>query len=187
MKMQPKCRQNDLVIQQSDGEILIYDLNSHRAFCLNEASALVWQACDGKNTISDISQTVSKKLETTVGDDFVWLALERLKKEDLITNSEEIKPNFNGLSRREVIKKIGFSSMVALPVIASLVAPLAIHAASSACPVSTFCTCFGSFTVGQTCGALLAGCPTPGCTACQVTQTCIPQEVGPPACNGFCQ
>ena len=186
MKIQPKCRQNDLVIQHLNGEVLIYDLAVHRAFCLNEASALVWQACNGQNTISDISHAVSKNLKTTVGDDFVWLALERLKKEDLITDGDEIKPDFNGLSRREVIKRIGLSSMVALPMIASLVAPSAIHAASTNCPTSTFCTCFGSFTVGQTCGGLLAGCPSPGCTDCRVTQACIPQEVGPPACNGFC-
>ncbi len=133
MNLKPQGRQKDIVIQELNGEVLIYDLSLNKAFCLNQASALVWEACDGKQTISEITQIVSKKLKSPINEDFVWLALDRLKKENLIVNSEEITPDFNGLSRREVIKRIGFSSMVALPMITSLVAPSAIHAQSNTC------------------------------------------------------
>ena len=227
-------------------EILIYDLSSNRAFCLNRGSALVWQACNGEREISEISREISKTLDTSVDDDFVWLALDRLKTENLLADAEEIPVNFNGFSRREIIKRIGFSSMVALPAITSLVAPSAVHAQSGACggscqcsgllstvsvcppgfaecaqgcncvianqqtdcfsvegvfacngtcssqtPTPTCptsspgdCACFGNFSINQTCpGVQCAG----GCTACRVTQACVPQEVGPPACNGVCQ
>ncbi len=54
------------------------------------------------------------------------------------------------------------------------------------CPPSSpgDCTCFGNFSIGQTCPGVQC---TTGCSACRVTNTCFPQEVGPPACNGVCQ
>jgi hypothetical protein len=45
----------------------------------------------------------------------------------------EITPPFDRVSRREVIRRIGTASLVALPVIVSLVAPSAVHAQST-CP-----------------------------------------------------
>lgn len=246
MKSYPKSRQHNIVTQELNGEILIYDLSLNKAFCLNRASALVWEAADGEKTIPEIIEIVSKKLNSPINENYIWLALDRLKKENLLVNGDEITPTYNGLSRREVIKSIGFSSMVAIPMITSLVAPSAVHAQSNTCgtpcqcsgllapvtvcppnfadcpqncqfcnisvngcfnsgdgviacngtcsnqsaqptcPPSTpgDCTCFGSFSIGQTCPGVQ--CPG-GCTACRVTQTCIPQEVGPPACNGVCQ
>ena len=46
-RIAPKARKENLVVQESNGEVLIYDLDTNKAFCLNETSALVWQACDG--------------------------------------------------------------------------------------------------------------------------------------------
>lgn len=117
----PLSRKEDLVIQDMNGEILIYDLRENKAFCLNETSALVWQACDGNNSVAEIGKQVGS-------EDVVWLALDELKKERLIETAHVSK--FNGMSRRDVIKKIGIGSMIALPVVASLVAPTAAHAAS---------------------------------------------------------
>lgn len=250
MKNMPQSRQQNIVVQELKGELLIYDLSLNKAFCLNQSSAVVWQLCDGEKSIPEIAKIVGGKLKSEINDDFIWLALDRLKKENLIANPEEISSNFNGLSRRQVIKRIGFSSMVALPLITSLVAPSAVHAQSgtcggtcqcsgllmnvsvcpsdsgatadcpvgcngfcvipeggcvqgegtifcngtcsnsstpgSTCPVSTpgDCSCFGSFSINQTCAGVQ--CPG-GCSACRVTQACVPQEVGPPACNGVCQ
>ena len=186
MKLHPKARQNDIVIKELEGEILIYDLNSKKVFCLNEASALIWQACDGKRSVSEITNVISKKLKTEVNEDLVWLALDRLKKENLITNSDDIIGNFNGLSRREVIKKIGFSSMVAIPIITSIVAPTAVQAATLTCPPSTpgDCTCSG-VPVGSSCSTLQ--CPS-GCSSCRVTQPCFPApDTNISTCPGICQ
>lgn len=129
--MKPTARKDDLVIQELDGETLVYDLRANKALCLNKTSALIWSACDGNKTVSEIKNTISKKLDSSVSDDLIWLALDQLKKEKLITNGEEIVSKFNGLSRREVIKKVGLASLVALPIVASLVAPPAALAAPS--------------------------------------------------------
>jgi len=85
-----------------------------------------------------------------------------LKKENLIEGSDDLAPSFAGLDRREVIKKIGAGSILALPVIASLIAPTPIHAASS-CASSSSCTCTtpSNHMLGGTCVAtILSACPS---------------------------
>ncbi len=145
----PKARKENLVVQELDGEVLIYDLNTNKAFCLNEASALVWQACDGNKDVSEIRKSLGKQLNSTVNDDFVWLALDQLKKENLIENKDEIVADFNGMSRREVIRKVGFASVVALPLISSMIAPTAISA-QSVRPSPGTCEPGGSGTTNKT-------------------------------------
>jgi hypothetical protein len=45
----PISRQNNIVTQEVESELLIYDLVENKAFCLNETSAFVWQNCDGNS------------------------------------------------------------------------------------------------------------------------------------------
>ena len=124
----PLAKRDNIVIQKTGEDVLIYDLGDNKAFCLNETSALIWQMCDGTKTVSEIGDAVSSELRFEVKDEFVWLALDQLKKEDLISNNYE--SIFAGMSRREAIRKVGFASMIALPIVVSLVAPSAISAAS---------------------------------------------------------
>jgi hypothetical protein len=119
----PVGRKSDLIVQEHDKEILIYDLQTNQAFCLNETSSNIWRACDGTRSIAEIANSHG-------GEDVVWLALRDLKENRLLEDSTEIPNRFHGMSRREVIKKVGLGTMVALPVIASLIAPTAAHAAS---------------------------------------------------------
>lgn len=126
----PTARKSDIVMQEIDGETLIYDLISNKAFNLNHTSAMVWTLCDGTRTAADIAKNMSGRLDSVVNEDFVWLALEQLKKDNLLEDSTEIIVPFEGLSRREVIRKVGLASLVALPVVASLVAPTAVQAQS---------------------------------------------------------
>lgn len=129
----PRSRQDNIVIQEFDNEILIYDLNQNKAYCLNETSAMVWQKCDGSKSVSEISRILTEKLKSNVSEDIVWLAVSQFKKDKLLGNNEEIFSDFDGLSRREIVKRIGFASMVALPVISAVVAPTALHAQSGPC------------------------------------------------------
>jgi hypothetical protein len=124
----PVSRKDDIIVQELKGEVLIYDLKINKAYCLNETSAIVWQLCDGNNSVADITKKFSKELNSPVTEDFVWLALDQLKQENLLSNSEEIVPEFNGMSRREVIRKVGLGTMVAIPIVAGLVAPTAAQA-----------------------------------------------------------
>lgn len=118
-------------MQEFENEVLIYDLNINKAFCLNQTSALVYQLADGTKTVSEISELMSKRLKTLVSEDLVWLALDGLKKDNLLENADEVFKHFTGLTRREVVKRVGLASMVMLPLITSVVAPKAAMAQSS--------------------------------------------------------
>lgn len=168
-KNNPTARQTDILVQEHKDEVLIYDLQIHKAYCLNKTSALVYQLCDGNNSISNIKELISKKLKQPVTEDLVWLALDQLKEDNLLSKSNELEIKFNGLSRREVIKKVGLASMVAVPFISSLVAPPAISAQSagvcpslSPCPTSIPsgcpCTLNCSNCVGGACNTITGRC-----------------------------
>lgn len=170
----PKSRKDNLVVQEIDGEVLIYDLQNDKALCLNLTSALVWQACDGSKNVAEISEWVGEKLNSANNEDLVWLALDQLKKEKLIENGAELNSHFEGLSRREVVKKIGLSSMIAIPVVASLVAPVA-AATSSICGMlssvaactptaNTNCPTTNQRAMGCRCGSPAGATPSQCCS-----------------------
>lgn len=184
MKNHPKARQSNIVVQSFEKEILIYDLQINKAYCLNETSALVWQLCDGENTISDISQKISGKLKTNVPEEFVWLALDGLKKDNLLEKSHSFEIKFNGSNRREIIKKVGLTSMIALPLIVSVVAPSASMAQSGGSPAGPL-PLFSACTTALQCAS--RACSGGGCclsfgqqTSCSPATGCANNE----CCSG---
>lgn len=128
----PMARQNGLVVQEMSDEVLVYDLDTNKAHCLNGSAAMVWKSCDGSNTVADIVKQFESNGNGKVTEDFVWLAIDQLNDNNLLEG--KVAPRFVGQSRRQVLKTIGLASMVALPVIASLVAPQsALGSVSCAC------------------------------------------------------
>lgn len=125
----PAARTAGIVVQDSSDEVLVYDMESDKAHCLNQTAAAVWKACDGKTSVNDIAEIISSNAGQRVPEDLVWLAIDQLSESNLLERS--VTSKFAGESRRSVIKKIGFASMVALPVIASLVAPKSVMASAS--------------------------------------------------------
>ncbi len=99
MNYKPSARKSDIVVQDSVNETLIYDLKSNKAFCLNETSTLVWQLCDGRNLVSEISDAMSVQLKTLVSEDIVWLAVDQISKDGLLENGDAINNHFSGLSK----------------------------------------------------------------------------------------
>ena len=166
----PIARRGNIVIQKLDGETLVYDLKENKAFCLNETSALAWELCDGTRTPLEMSDEMSGRLKTLVGENFINLALDQLSKDGLLENGGG---NYlEGVSRRELIRKVGFGSVVALPVISSLVAPTALMAQSvcmpgaggieSACANDSDCN-------SCNCMGIIPGTPNPACCIAGLT------------------
>jgi hypothetical protein len=125
----PTARKNGLVVQEMPDEVLVYDLDSNKAHCLNQTAASVWKSCDGKTSVADIAEVLASNTGSRISEDLVWLAIDQLSENNLL--EQQIRADFAGRSRREVIKKIGLASVIAIPVIASLVAPQSALAASS--------------------------------------------------------
>ncbi len=153
----PSARKAGLVIQEALDELLVYDMETNKAHCLNKTAAYVWQACNGSRNVSEIAEYVGSLAGEKVSDDLVWLAIDQLNENDLLEKAVEAE--LIGMTRRDVIKKIGLTSMVALPVIASLVAPPTAMA-------STSCNCISDLACQSSPNI---GCPA---TTCNSTGLC---------------
>ena len=127
MKTLPKFRSKEVLTQNAGKELLIYDLTIDKAYSLNETLTVIYQACDGITTLDELK---NKYLFT---DDAVFLAIDELKRANLLENSKNIPLNFAGLSRREAIKRVGLASMLAIPLITGLSVPTAAQTASGRC------------------------------------------------------
>ncbi len=146
MKLMLKARTNNILVQQLKDETLVYDLLNNKALLLNETAALIWKMCDGIRTVNEISGEMSEQLKTSISNDFIWLALDQLNKDGLLENEKNNIKHLESFSRREVIRKVGFASVVALPIVSSLIAPNVTMAQSllpnnSACVPSTPSQC----------------------------------------------
>ncbi|MBX7173256.1 MAG: hypothetical protein K1X72_19965 [Pyrinomonadaceae bacterium] len=165
----PPARTADIVMQELEKEILVYDLKVNKAFNLNETSAIIYSACNGKTTFDEL------KAEHKFTDDLIYLALDGLKKVNLL--DEDYNSPFINISRRTAVRQVGLATMIALPFIASLTAPTAAHAASCTARI---------LTDPQNCGACGRVCSnnhifSPTCSGGICDGTC---NTGWEDCNG---
>lgn len=169
----PVARQRDILVQSIENEVLVYDLKTNKALCLNITSAAIWQFCNGKNSIADIASHFQTQSNQPVPVELVEITLEKLSKENLLENYQPANL-MNKKSRREMIRKVGLATAMALPIITSIVAPSAVAAASCAaglvfCPASSpfgFPVPAGCYDVQN--GYTVPSFPPPivGCTFC---------------------
>ena len=69
----------------------------------------------------------------------IWLAIDQLNEKNLLT--EEMPRKYEGQNRRQVLKKIGLASVIALPIVASITAPSAALAVACSGIVTTCIGC----------------------------------------------
>lgn len=169
---QPLARQEGLIVQELPDEVLVYDASNDKAHSLNHSAALVWKHCDGKTEVADIVKIVAKELNAPVKDEFVWLALDQLEKEALLEQKAEFSLKNLGVSRREAIKRIGLASVVALPIVTSLLNPMSAKAGVCNEP------CVQGQPTPGLCGTPTA--PTTNCRAiCSSANVCLPNPTTP--------
>ena len=154
----PKARSKDLVVQEMLDEVLIYDLIANEAHCLNKTAAFVWSRCSGDASIADIARSIEKEFGHPVDDNFVRLALSQLSDKNLVVDGDLASTPLP--SRRELIKKIGLATAIALPFVASLVAPKNAFASISSCVCTSPVRC-----ARPECGSA---------TFCSVNGICVP-------------
>lgn len=148
LNQRPSARRDGIVVQETPNEILVFDIETNKAHCLNETSAFVWKACDGINSVADITEALGKQKGKIIDENLIWLAIDQLSENNLL--AEKISTNVNSQTRREVIKKIGLAAVIALPIVSSLVAPTAALAAT--CSGANGSACVGNGNAGICCG-----------------------------------
>ncbi len=159
----PAARQDDLVVEGFLDEVLVYDLQRHRAHCLNRTAALVWQNCDGRTTVAELAEVVASELEIPANEAMVWMALNRLSKARLLQEPVIPPGTPPTYSRRAVMQTLGSVAKISLilPVVHSIVTPFAAQAQS--CLANNACS-------GQ-----------PNCIPCHPNAGCAKR-----CCNGKC-
>ena len=138
--IQPRARKADLIVKEMPDEVLVYDLVRDKAHCLNRTAALVWNYCDGKTSVEEMTGRLNKELQAPIDERVVWLALNQLDKNHLLEESVASPPAMAGINRREVIRALGVAAIVAVPVITSIVAPTPAQAATGLPPGSACCS-----------------------------------------------
>jgi hypothetical protein len=163
--MKPARRTEGLVVTELVGELLVYDLEHHRAHCLNPAAAVVFRHCDGTRSVAELAALLESELGVPADPDCVWLALDGLGKARLLRQRVSRPPEASRLSRRELVRRVGIAAL--LPAVTSVLAPTPAQAAatcvsscvgkpfgtpcSSTAPANCLCTCDGV-------GACIGGC-----------------------------
>jgi coenzyme PQQ synthesis protein D (PqqD) len=129
----PRARVDGLVVRQLDDETLVYDRERDKAHCLNHTAALVWKHCDGKSTAEQTAAFLQQQLSHQVDVDFVWLAIKQLQSFHLLDNDGGLKAALPSVSRRSLLVRYAPAAL-ALPLIISIVAPVAAQNGSCANP-----------------------------------------------------
>ena len=145
----PVARKDGLLVRELPGEVLVYDAETKEAHCLNDTAASVWKQCDGRTSVPEIAANLSATLGAAVDEDIVWLALEDLWQRNLLVG-DPASTDEAAMSRLQLLRRTGIAAAVAVPLVMSVVAPTAAHAASCI-PSGQSCT------QGQTC------CPNTPC------------------------
>ena len=139
----PRAKRSKLVVRELADETLVYEVEGHRAHCLNRTAALVWGFCDGRNTVSRIAEKVGERLCARVPEEVVRLALEQLADRELLAPGEVTPALGNAVSRRTMMRRLGLAAAVALPLVTSIISPTPVMAQSpcteTSCPPGTTC------------------------------------------------
>ena len=182
----PLARTKDLVVKEMSDEVLVYDLKSHKAHCLNWTAALVWKHCLGQRTVADITRLIAQEQHVAVDEGAVWLALQRLSRADLLEEPVALPTGSPRFGRREAMRQMGLGTAIAVPIVMSIIAPTA----EAACTVGA---------PGTVCPAPAGGVGSPGivptavcCSTCcsdgSPSRCVTPGLVAPGgACNRGCQ
>jgi hypothetical protein len=151
-------RRDGIVVRELADEVLVYDLVTHRAHCLNAVAGHVFKRCDGRTSMSAIARSLHEELGAPVDEAWVGLALDQLREAGLL-RSPDSPGTAGGWSRREMVAKAGLGMAILLPAVVSILAPTPAEAAatcvkdctgqpfgtpcSSTAPSNCLCSCDG--------------------------------------------
>ena len=165
----PLARSADLIVEELDGQVLVYDERTFEAHCLTPAAAEVWHACDGRTGRQQL--VAQLKLDTAT----VERALDELEACGLLDGIHS-----PGVTRREVtarFAKAGAVAAAATPLIYSIVSPTAAAAQS----ITAECQAVNAL-AGHDCGSK---CPPNSTVVCHCASIgngmcCCCHGPGPP-------
>lgn len=140
--MGPRARSAGLIVRDLAGEVIVYDLESHRAHCLNPTAAAVFRHCDGRHSPPDLAAALGEETGTSPDDNVVRLALEQLGTAGLLEPGQSADPATGRDPEdppRRAALRAGLGAAALLPFVTSLLVPTPAEAANTCIPVEA-CT-----------------------------------------------
>jgi hypothetical protein len=142
----PAARSDELLIQPVGDETVIYDKVSKEAHCLKPLAAVVFDHSDGQATVGEIALIAAQRLGEEVRDADVSEAVAQLESLGLLDTVLIVRSgdrlagsNGNGVSRRDMIRRVGFAGAGAA-VATTLVTSIFPAGALAASGLPTGCT-----------------------------------------------
>jgi hypothetical protein len=131
-----RLQSKKLIREELPDELMIFDPERNKAFCLNQTASFVWKQADGKTSVTEIAKRLAQHLDKPVNEQVVWFALDMLSQDGMLASAPILPPLESGVTRRKLLQKMGVGAM-ALPAVTVLfVSPAKAHA-SSAPPAPT--------------------------------------------------
>src|SRR5581483_1616438 len=113
--MRPLARTADLLTEELDDELLVYDQDRDTACRLNATAAIVWRSADGERTIDELVEVLRGELGDVADEDLVLVTLDRLEEQGLIESGYAARDvDTARLSRRRFIRRVGVVGSAAL-------------------------------------------------------------------------
>ena len=120
--MHPRAIGQGLLTDQIGDELLIYNRETHQAYCLIPAAAAVWRWCDGQTSVAELSQKLRDSVDPQADDAAVEKLLAELDQAGLLESAS--LPRGESVSRRRALIGLGGA-------IAGAVAVMTVHVPSA--------------------------------------------------------
>ena len=90
--MNPKHREENLIVKQIGDEVIVYDMSSDRVHSLNGMAGAVFELCDGTIGVSELAERLGEQRAMTPAEAsaIVTTALEQLSDRGLL--EEPVEP-----------------------------------------------------------------------------------------------
>lgn len=111
--MIPQARTEHTVACATWDALVVYEIDRQRLHFLNRTATLVWQHCDGKTSVREISGILQARLRLPADEDLVWLALDCLARSGLLEQSPSEAEMWDRCSRWEVGRRLGLDGSLA--------------------------------------------------------------------------
>jgi hypothetical protein len=145
MPKTPRARTNELLIEELENELLVYDLAADRAHRLNATAAAVFRHADGERTIADLVDVLAEEVGAVADEDLVLITLDGLVEAGLVEQYEKRATKDTRTSRRKFIARAGAvgAAAASLPVVHSIVAPTVAQALTPCDGLEFYGNCYG--------------------------------------------
>lgn len=121
----PRARTTDLLLQSTGDDLIVFDQQRQLAHTLNRTAALIFKHADGTRAVADLVAVLQAELNEVADEDLVRMALDRLRRADLLEHAETRSMDALRASRRRFVRKVGMVGALTLllPMVETIVAP----------------------------------------------------------------